>query len=151
MDDYTSPEPGGSRATPRTDAVNDDPSHRSHFAIGEVAREFGFTLRALRFYEEKGLISPMRMGNRRFYSPRDRQRLEIIAQCKRIGLALDEIRLILRSGERSGSETRQMEVALDVFKERVDNIRAEQEELKDSLKEALGAIDDLKSKLGRTH
>ena len=56
-------------------------SARNLFTIGEIAREFGFTLRALRFYEEKGLISPRRNGNRRLYSMEDRKRLEIIADC----------------------------------------------------------------------
>jgi DNA-binding transcriptional ArsR family regulator len=46
--------------------------------IGEVAEELGFTLRALRFYEEKGLVSPRRSGNRRLYSPADRRRLEAL-------------------------------------------------------------------------
>lgn len=117
--------------------------------ITDVAEEFGFTLRALRFYEEKGLVSPRRSGNRRLYSPRDRRRLEIIAQGKRIGLALEEIREILRASSDGGTPARRhLEIALEKAKARVEEIHAEQRELEENLQEALLLIADFKSRLG---
>lgn len=59
-------------------------------SISELAREFGVTTRTIRFYEEKGLIHPMREGQRRLYSPADRVRIKLILRGKRIGMTLQE-------------------------------------------------------------
>lgn len=152
MDDYAAPEP--CRAFAADDELTDreeGAKRENLFAIGEVAREFGFTLRALRFYEEKGLVKPMRVGSRRLYSAEDRRRIEIISQCKRVGLALDEIRSVLRAGDQAKGRTRQLEVALDVFLERVEDIKAEQESLRDSLQEANLVIKDIRERLARAN
>lgn len=65
------------------------------FTIGDLAREFGITLRALRFYEDKGLLSPRRDGLARLYSPTDRERLLVILKGKRLGFTLAEIRALV--------------------------------------------------------
>ena len=65
------------------------------YTISELAREFGVTPRALRFYEDKDMLHPARDGMMRVYSNRDRARLKIILQCKRVGLPLADIREIL--------------------------------------------------------
>ncbi|MBV8840465.1 MAG: MerR family transcriptional regulator, partial [Alphaproteobacteria bacterium] len=62
------------------------------FTIGELSREFGVTLRALRFYENKGLITPQRDGLNRLYSQGDRTRLALILKGKKLGFTLGEIR-----------------------------------------------------------
>lgn len=62
-----------------------------HFTIGDLGREFGVTARALRFYEEEGLIAPRRDGSTRVYSRRDRARLVWILRGKSVGFSLDEI------------------------------------------------------------
>jgi DNA-binding transcriptional MerR regulator len=62
------------------------------FGIGELCREFGITLRTIRFYEDKGLLSPRRVNGTRVYSRRDRARLALILRSKAIGASLDEIR-----------------------------------------------------------
>ena len=61
------------------------------FGIAELAKEFGVTTRTVRFYEDKGLISPAREGQRRIYSPRDRVRLRLTMRGKGLGLTLDEL------------------------------------------------------------
>ncbi len=147
MEDYSSGTDREDR--PMTTAFVDTTEEDSGWelaTIGEVAEEFGFTLRALRFYEEKGLVSPQRVGNRRLYSPRERRRLHIIAQGKRIGLALEEIRAILRASGENGSH-RHLEVALEKCEERVREIRIEQQELQESLQEALQVVSELKGRL----
>lgn len=63
--------------------------------IGEMCGEFGVTPRTLRFYEDKGLISPLRDRQRRLYAPRDRARLKLILQGRRFGFALEEMRELL--------------------------------------------------------
>lgn len=72
----------------------DGPDKRT-FRIGDLAREFDVTLRTLRFYEDKGLIQPERRGTSRIYTASDRERLSLALFCKRIGLALSEIRTVL--------------------------------------------------------
>lgn len=72
------------------------------FTIGDLARDFGTTLRALRFYEDKGLLSPQRDGTRRLYSATDRKRLALILKGKRLGFTLTELRSLV--GAASGNE-----------------------------------------------
>ena len=60
------------------------------YTISELAREFGITTRTIRFYEEKGLISPLREGQKRLYSNADRVRIKLILRGKRIGMTLAE-------------------------------------------------------------
>ena len=60
------------------------------YSISDLAREFGITTRTIRFYEEKGYLSPKREGTRRIYSSPDRTSLRLILRGKRLGLTLDE-------------------------------------------------------------
>ena len=62
------------------------------FTIGELAREFDLTTRAIRFYEDCGLITPLRAGRNRVYSQRDRTRLKLTLRGKRLGLTLAEVK-----------------------------------------------------------
>ena len=62
------------------------------FTIGELAREFDLTTRAIRFYEDCGLITPQRSGRNRVYTQRDRTRLKLTLRGKRLGLTLAEVK-----------------------------------------------------------
>ncbi len=62
------------------------------FTIGELAKEFDLTTRAIRFYEDCGLIAPQRRGRTRIYSQRDRTRLKLTLRGKRLGLTLAEVK-----------------------------------------------------------
>jgi DNA-binding transcriptional MerR regulator len=68
------------------------PSPAPTFTIGELAREFGVTTRAIRFYEDCGLLEPHRAGRHRIYSVRDRTRLKLTLRGKRLGLKLAEVK-----------------------------------------------------------
>ena len=68
---------------------------RGEFSISELANEFDVTPRAIRFYEDHGLLAPERAGQRRIYSPRDRTRLKLTLRGKRLGLTLSEIRELI--------------------------------------------------------
>jgi DNA-binding transcriptional MerR regulator len=74
-----------------------------NLTIGELARESGVTLRALRFYQSKGLLAPQRNGSARVFSYRDRDRLALILQGKRLGFTLTEIREMLTARARGCS------------------------------------------------
>jgi DNA-binding transcriptional MerR regulator len=62
------------------------------FTIGELAREFDLTTRAIRFYEDCGLLQPQRKGRNRVYTARDRTRLKLTLRGKRLGLTLSEVK-----------------------------------------------------------
>ncbi len=76
------------------------------YTIGELSREYSVTLRALRFYENKGLISPQRDGLNRLYSDKDRNRLALILKGKRLSFTLGEIRQMIAAEEERGRQNR---------------------------------------------
>jgi DNA-binding transcriptional MerR regulator len=80
------------------------PGARPLASIGEVARRFGITLRALRFYESKGLIRPLRDGQARYYGSRDLVRIELILNGKQLGFTLAEIVSMLGDGRAQATE-----------------------------------------------
>ena len=88
---------GERRPTPDARAI--DTRGRSLQSIGTIAREFGVSLRALRFYEDKGLLEPLRQGTSRRYTPEDKARLATILKGKALGFTLREIREMVREDE----------------------------------------------------
>jgi DNA-binding transcriptional MerR regulator len=88
---------------------------RTEFSISELAREFDVTPRAIRFYEDQGLISPRRDGQRRIYTARDRTRLKLTLRGKRLGLSLSEIRELIDMYEPGQDERPQLERFLAVL------------------------------------
>ena len=72
-----------------------DARERDQYSITDLATEFGVTARALRFYEDEGLIAPRRVGLSRVYSRRDRGRLAWILRGKRVGFSLAEIKAMI--------------------------------------------------------
>ena len=69
-----------------------DPRDRHQYSISDLSDEFEITARALRFYEDEGLIAPIRRGLTRVYTKRDRARLAWILRAKRVGFSLSDIR-----------------------------------------------------------
>ena len=78
------------------------------FSIGVLAREFGVTTRTIRYYEDEGLLSPERRGQKRVYRPRERVRLRLILRGKRLGFSIAEIREILDMYESEPGEAGQL-------------------------------------------
>ncbi len=105
------------------------------FTIGDLAREFGVTLRALRFYEDKGLLSPRRQGLNRLYSRRDRARLKLVLLGKRIGFSLVEIREMLDLYDTKGGKMKQLRAALGKFEAQLDHLREQQREIEQAIEE----------------
>ncbi len=84
-------------------------TERAEFSISELSREFDVTPRAIRFYEDQGLLAPRRDGQRRIYTPRDRTRLKLTLRGKRLGLTLAEIRELIDMYEPGRDDRPQLE------------------------------------------
>ena len=88
---------------------------RAEYSIGELAREFDVTPRAIRFYEDQGLLAPRRAGQRRIYTPRDRTRLKLTLRGKRLVLTLSEVRELIDMYEPGRDERPQLQRFLAVL------------------------------------
>lgn len=105
------------------------------YKISDLAREFSVTTRTIRFYEEKGLLTPQREGSRRIYSPADRTRLRLILRGKRLGLSLEESAEIIRMYGTPGNNRRQLETLLRRIRERREDLLRQQRDLQALLRE----------------
>jgi DNA-binding transcriptional MerR regulator len=112
------------------------PPHRT-YSITQLCREFAVTPRAMRFYEEQGLLFPTRRDLNRVYSYKDRARLALVVRGRRVGLSIAEIRDILDTYDDAG-EAAQSAKALDAFQRRIDALEAQRVEVDQAI-EALKA------------
>jgi DNA-binding transcriptional MerR regulator len=119
------------------------------FTIRQLCREFQTTPRALRFYEDKGLLSPSRQGMNRVYSYKDRARLKLVLQGKRVGLALAEIREILELYGKGDGEAAQNAKALRKFKERIIALEQQRDDIGGALEILNKACANLEEQLSR--
>jgi DNA-binding transcriptional MerR regulator len=85
------------------------------YTIGELAKEFDLTTRAIRFYEDCGLLQPQRQGRNRVYSPRDRTRLKLTLRGKRLGLTLSEVKELVDMYESPRDTQAQLKKFLSVL------------------------------------
>jgi DNA-binding transcriptional MerR regulator len=88
------------------------------FSISDLAREFALTTRAIRFYEDEGLLAPLRRGQTRVYGERERTRIKLILRGKRLGLSLSEIRELFDLYAATGSERTQLAKFLPMLADR---------------------------------
>jgi len=105
------------------------------YSISELAREFGVTARALRFYEDKDLLHPARDGMTRVYSNRDRARLTLIVRGKRVGLPLADIREILDLYSIGGDQRVQLRTTLEKFRKQVVELESQRADIETALEE----------------
>ena len=101
------------------------------YSISKLAEDLDISPRSIRFYEERGLISPKRTsGNQRIFSKKDRARLKMILRGKRFGYSLEEISEIMGLAENDVSEKEQIERSVDGIKARISKVDKHIEELK---------------------
>ena len=127
----------------------DQPVNRKDtYAISELADEFDVSQRTIRFYEEKGLISPQRTkGKHRVYTRRDRARLKLILRGKRFGYSLDEISEMIGMTDIDMCEAEQIEKSLSYGDRKLNELRERIEELKLLEQDLLAVRKKLSSRL----
>ena len=105
------------------------PPSRATYSISELAREFALTTRAIRFYEDSGLIAPKREKRTRVYGERERVRLKLILRGKRLGLALSEIGELLDLYEVRRNEKAQLTAFLALLADRRTRLLQQREDI----------------------
>lgn len=127
------------------------------YSISELASEFEISPRSIRFYEEKGLISPGRTsGNQRIYDRRDRARLKLILRGKRFGYSLDEIAEMIGMTDAEFNEVAQIDRSLAYGEKKLREIRDRIRELQLLEQDILSVREKLVKRLselrkGETH
>ena len=116
-------------------------AHRPHaspartFTITELAQEFDVTPRAIRFYEDVGLLEPTRSGRNRVYSHRDRTRLKLTLRGKRLGLSLSEIKQLVEMYDSPADTAPQLQAFLQVLRAHRVQLEQQLDDLKVTLDE----------------
>jgi DNA-binding transcriptional MerR regulator len=108
---------------------------RDSFSITELCQEFEVTPRALRFYEDEGLIAPQRRGTQRIYSQRDRARLAWILRGKRVGFSLSSIREMIDLYDVGDGRRHQRAVAIERCRDRIASLERQKQDIEAALAE----------------
>lgn len=114
---------------------------RQHFTISDLSGEFDVTARALRFYEDEGLIAPERRGLQRIYSQRDRARLAWILRGKRVGFSLAEIREMIDLYDIGDGRQVQRQVTLERCRDRISVLERQKQDIDAAIAELEDFID----------
>ena len=114
-------------------------SESGELSIAEIAHEYGVMHRTVRFYEDRGLITPERRGTRRVYHPRDRVRLGLILRGKRLGFSLEEVTRIIDMYDEQPGESGQLRYLLAQIEDR----RVDLEQRRHDVLAALDELDEL--------
>lgn len=108
--------------------------NRDLYAIADLAREFGISTRAIRFYESKGLLNPDRVGNTRIFRRRDRARLILILRGKRLGFSLRDISDYLSLYD-AHSQTAQVKLLVEMVDQRLQLLEQQMHDLQTTVSE----------------
>lgn len=122
-----------------------DSLQREQFSISDLASEFDVTARALRFYEEEGLIEPARVGLNRIYSKRDRARLAWIVRAKNVGFSLTEIKELIDLYDLGDGRVTQRDRTIERCREQVAKLTRQRDDIDAAIAELNGFIAEIQS------
>jgi DNA-binding transcriptional MerR regulator len=108
---------------------------REYYTITELTREFGISTRTLRFYEDEGLIQPVRRGRTRLFRPSDRHLVKQIMRGKRLGFSINEIREVIQIYREPPGEVGQLKLMIKRIDEKRDGLRQKRRDLEETLAE----------------
>ena len=120
-----------------------DELSREQYSISDLTSEFGCTARALRFYEDEGLISPARVGLTRVYSKRDRARLAWIMRAKNVGFSLTEIREMIDLYDLDDGRVEQRRVTVEKCRVHIAKLKAQRADIDSSIKELTEFVSEI--------
>ncbi|RUU60659.1 MerR family DNA-binding transcriptional regulator [Mesorhizobium sp. M2C.T.Ca.TU.002.02.1.1] len=103
--------------------------------IGEMAKNYGVTLRTLRFYEDKGLLNPHRDGSTRLYTRRDKARLKLILLGRKVGFSLRDVKQMMDLYDPTGTNTKQLRLALDKSEKQLARLQKQRALIDDAIGE----------------
>jgi DNA-binding transcriptional MerR regulator len=109
--------------------------NRDLFAIADLAREFGISTRAIRFYESKGLLNPERVGSTRIFRRRDRARLILILRGKRLGFSLRDISDYLSLYDADRTQKAQVSLLVEMVDARMEQLQGQLTDLQTTITE----------------
>lgn len=112
-----------------------DEFERDAFTISDLTKEFDVTARALRFYEDEGLIAPQRDGLSRIYSKRDRARLAWIMRAKNVGFSLSEIRELIDLYDLGDGRKTQRAVTIERCRDKISKLSQQKADIESSIQE----------------
>ena len=108
---------------------------REYYTITELTREFAISTRTLRFYEDEGLVQPVRRGRTRLFKPSDRHLIRQILRGKRLGFSISEIREIIQMYKTPPGEVGQLKLMIKRIEEKREDLRQKRRDLEETLAE----------------
>lgn len=108
---------------------------REFYSITELTREFDISTRTLRFYEDEGLIQPVRRGRTRLFRPADRHLVRQIIRGRRLGFSINEIREIIQMYREPPGEGGQLKLMIRRIQEKRELLRQKRRDLEETLTE----------------
>ena len=108
-------------------------THETTMTIREMCDAFDVTPRTLRFYEAKELLFPLREGQKRLFTKRDRARLKLILRGKRFGFSLEEIRQLLDLYDKGDQQLTQLTQSYEIAQERLVDLERQRDELEEAI------------------
>jgi DNA-binding transcriptional MerR regulator len=137
-------------AGPRSAANTNDviPADKDGYSrIGDMAKKYGVTLRALRFYEDKGLLSPVRDGSTRLYTKRDQARLKLILLGRKVGFSLREVKQMIDLYDPNGSNSKQLKVTLEKSERQLVRLEKQRSMIDEAIHDLVQAMEIVRQQL----
>jgi DNA-binding transcriptional MerR regulator len=128
---------------------NEDLAEGQYARIGDVAKQFDVTLRTLRFYEDKGLITPLRDGNTRLYSRRDLARLRLVLLGRQVGFTLREVKQMMDLYDPASGNARQLRLVVDKSERQLARLEAQRDEIDRAIQALNGLLEGARNQLGK--